>query len=198
MADRRPGRPPIEGISGALIQAAERIMTTDGFSKLTVDGLASEIGTTRPTFYRRYPGVAQLALDVITSRFGNATPIDTGSLANDLLALQRADVAKYSSPLLANSLPGLVEYVRHDASVRELYREQFVAPRRRIVVQIVDAASARGEITAARSETLDLDLLDDLLLGPILTRALLPVPGRLDDALARTTAQLGLDYLTTV
>jgi AcrR family transcriptional regulator len=186
------GRPYDPEIGQELRSAAERVMVKEGFSGLTVDGLVSEAGTTRPTFYRRYRSVAHLAFDVIVNRYGTGSSVDTGSLADDLLQLQREEVEMFSDPLLRNNLPGLLESVRTDSYVRELYLEQFIKPRRAAVLRVVDAAITRGEIPESG---FDIAWVCDLLLSPLLTRALLPIAGGLDDQLARRTALLAFDAL---
>lgn len=192
MTSKRAGRPYVVGISDALLQAAERVMVTDGFSGLTVDGLVSEVGTTRPTFYRRYPSVAYVAFEVIRNRFGTGTTVHTGSLYEDLLMLQREDIAMFSSPLLRNNLPGLMESIRIDMKLRNLYHEQFIGPRRDNVGKVLKAAIESGEIP---DRPIDADLVCDLLLGPILARVLLPLGLQVDDSLARQTTGIVIEHL---
>lgn len=186
MSGNRIGRPLAGGITEALLQAAERIMANGGYSALTVDGLAAEVGTTRPTFYRRFPSVAHLALAVIKGRFGTGTSTDTGSLYDDLLIAQREEIAMFASPLLRKNLPGLLESARNDPELQALYEAEFVAPRRANIARIFAAANARDEL---ENESIDIDYICDLLLGPILSRALLPVNAPLDDRLARSTVE---------
>ncbi|MDQ0708998.1 AcrR family transcriptional regulator [Arthrobacter woluwensis] len=191
MATKR-GRPLSSDVSEALRQAAERIMRSSGYSSLTVDGLVAEVGTTRPTFYRRYRNVGHLAFDVIQHRFGVNEIDDTGALSTDLLRLQRQEVAMFADPLLRNNLPGLLETIRIDESIRVLYLTQFIAPRRANVQAVLHRAVVRGELEA---DQIDLDWICDLLLSPLLTKALLPVGAGLTDELARRTAELAFDQL---
>ncbi|QTF71689.1 TetR/AcrR family transcriptional regulator [Arthrobacter woluwensis] len=192
MATKR-GRPLSSDVSEALRKAAERIMQSSGYSSLTVDGLVAEVGTTRPTFYRRYRNVGHLAFDVIQHRFGVNEIEDTGALISDLLRLQRQEVAMFASPLLRNNLPGLLETIRVDESIRVLYLTQFIAPRRANVQAVLNRAVVRGEV---RAEQIDLDWICDLLLSPLLTKALLPVGAGLTDELARRTAELAFEQVT--
>ncbi|WP_144628338.1 TetR/AcrR family transcriptional regulator [Arthrobacter woluwensis] len=192
MATKR-GRPLSSDVSEALRKAAERIMQSSGYSSLTVDGLVAEVGTTRPTFYRRYRNVGHLAFDVIQHRFGVNEIEDTGALSSDLLRLQRQEVAMFASPLLRNNLPGLLETIRVDESIRVLYLTQFIAPRRANVQAVLNRAVTRGEV---RAEQIDLDWICDLLLSPLLTKALLPVGAGLTDELARRTAELAFEQVT--
>ncbi|AZZ56017.1 TetR/AcrR family transcriptional regulator [Rathayibacter iranicus] len=189
MPSNKPGRPYATGIAEALLQAAERVMVDKGYSALTVDALAAEVGTTRPTFYRRFPSVAHLALAVIKNRFGTGTPPDTGSLYNDLLALQRQEVAMLATPLLRKNLPGLLYAAHTDNEFSVLYEAEFVLPRRANVVHIIDAAGRRNEIGV---EILDVDYVCDLLLGPIFLRALPSARAPLDDRFARQTVETAI------
>ncbi|PJJ77360.1 TetR family transcriptional regulator [Sediminihabitans luteus] len=191
MSSSPPGRPQDPAITDALLRVGERVMRTDGYSRLTVESLCSEIGTTRPAFYRRFPNVAHLAFAVIASRYGNEPTPDTGSLAGDVLELQRGEVLMFADPLLHKNLPGILESVRTDPDVARLYGEGFMGPRRVRVVRVVDRAVARGEIGPPH----DLPFVCDVLVGPILTRALLPGPGGLDEDLARSTADAALALL---
>lgn len=186
MPSNKTGRPFTQGITEALLQAAERVMVDEGYSALTIDALAAEVGTTRPTFYRRFPSIAHLALEVIKNRYGTGSPVDTGSLYDDLLTVQREEVAMFAGPILRKNLPGLLEAARNDTALGALYYTGFVGPRRANIARILDAASGRSEIAA---DAIDVDYICDLLLGPILSRSLLPVAAPLDDRLARQSVE---------
>ncbi|MBD8020232.1 MULTISPECIES: TetR-like C-terminal domain-containing protein [Brevibacterium] len=179
-------------ISQALFQAAERVMTTEGFSELTVDGLVNEVGTSRPAFYRRYRSIARLALDVILERYPDAPSSNTGSLRSDLLALQRNDVAMMTSPLLMHNLPALLEAMRTDEAIRRSYLDRFIAPRRRNVADVIAAAVGRGEIA---EKDVDSEYICDLLFGPLLSRILLPTELPVTDVIARQTVATVLKEL---
>lgn len=180
------GRPPVSGITEALLKAAEGIMLTEGFSSLTVDALVTEVGTTRPTFYRRFSNVADVALTVVRNTFGTGNSVDTGSLRQDLLALQEEEVSMFSSPLLRNNLSGLLEAARSDEVLLAAYGSEFIGPRRANVARVISAAIDRGEIDEV---DVDVDFVCDLLLGPILARALVPSGAPLDARLAEQTTE---------
>lgn len=175
-----------------MVQAAERVMTSSGYSALKVDALVQEVGTTRPTFYRRFPNVAHLAFEVIRTKFGTGTQVDSGSLYGDLAEMQRLEIAMFSSPLMRNNLPGLLEAVRTDKAISNLYRTGFVEPRRQNVGEVISAAVSRSEVD---DNPIDLELVCDLLTGPILARALLPLSAPIDDHLARQTATIAYRFI---
>lgn len=188
------GRPPVSGLTEALVEAAEEVMVQQGYSALTIDSLVTSVGTTRPTFYRRFPNIAHLALTVVKNAFGTGTPVDTGSLREDLFTLQLEEVAMFSSPLMRNNLSGLLEAARTDHDLLVLYGAEFIGPRRSNVDRVVAAAVERGEISA----DVDIDFVCDLLLGPILARALMPSGAALDETLARQTTEAALRALNAV
>lgn len=194
MSERRVGRPFDPQIQRALLAEAEKVMVTSGYAHLSVDGLVRAIGSTRPTFYRRYPNVAHLALDVIASKFGMGDPPTTGSLIEDLEVLQRNEVQMLASDLFRKNLPGLLESIHADETIRTLWGESFVVRRRQNLSNVIATARERGE--PIRTDW-DLNLIADLLVGPILARALLPGTGSLDEAFALDTAHAAFDALTT-
>lgn len=182
------GRPPVSGLTEALLSEAERIMAQEGYSALTIDALVTAVGTTRPTFYRRFPNIAHVALTVVKEAFGTDTLVDTGSLREDLLVLQREEVEMFSSPLLRNSLGGLLEAARADHDLLGLYEAEFIGPRRANVARVLETASARGEITG----DIDAPFICDLLFGPILARTLMPIGAAVDIDLAERTTDAAL------
>lgn len=189
MATKPEGRPRDESISHAILQSAIRRMETEGFGKLTVDGIVKDVGTTRQTFYRRYGSTAELALEVISDRFSYAPPLDTGTLQNDLLSLQRQDIAMMSSALIRKNLPGLIGAMQINPTARRRYFEDIVAPKKMRIRSVLTRAEERGEID---SVTVDVGFLCDLLFGPLLSRTLLPSDYPLDDQLARSTVSAAL------
>lgn len=192
MPSNKTGRPRTGGITEALLQAAERVMVDGGYSALTIDALAAEVGTTRPTFYRRFPSIDHLILEVLKSRFGTGLPVSTGSLYEDLLTVQREEIAMYAAPLLRKNLLGLLEAARSDAELGALYETEFISPRRSNIARIIHEASARDEIEI---DDLDINYICDLMLGTILSRALLPAKATLDDHLAHQTVRTALSAL---
>ena len=98
--------------------------------------------------------------------------------------LQRNDVAMMTSRLLQLNLPALLEAMRSDSEIREMYLERFIRPRRENVGRVIDAAVNRGEIAG---EGIDTEYVCDLLFGPLLSRVLLPTDLALNDTIARKT-----------
>ena len=99
----------------------------------------------------------------------------------------------FSSDLFRKNLPGLLESIRTDDAIRQLYGDAFVARRRENLSRVIEAAIERGEPIRA---DWDLDLVSDVLVGPILARTLLPGTAALDDDLAGVTARVAYGVLS--
>ncbi|WP_417235617.1 TetR/AcrR family transcriptional regulator [Arthrobacter sp.] len=186
------GRPRDPAITQALFDAAERAVEAEGFSALTVDSLVKQVGANRPAFYRRFRSLPELVFEIIRRHFGHDAPPQTGSLASDLLTLQRDDVQMLGSDLMRRNLPGLFEAMRVDPTIAELYHTHFISPRREHVGAVIQAAVNRKEISPP---TADLEYICDLLFGPLLARLLLPAGQPLDDDLAQATVATALREL---
>jgi len=195
MESNRSGRPHVAGITEALLEAAERVMVAEGFTGLTVDRLVEDAGTTRPTFYRRFPNVAHIAFEVIRIRFGTGAAVDTGSLFDDLLTLQREEVKMFAAPVFRNSLPGFLEAARSEPAMLDTFLSHFIIPRRANVARVLEAAGRRGEVAV---DGIDIDFVCDMLLGPVMARAVLPAGAPLDDRLALSTTEAAIAHLSAV
>ncbi|POX66360.1 hypothetical protein C3481_10355 [Microbacterium sp. Ru50] len=192
MSGNRVGRPRAQDITEDLLREAERVLAEDGFSALTVDGLVSRAGSTRPTFYRRFRSAAHLAVIVLARRFGPGQVPDTGSLAGDLRALQQEGIAVLSDPVARNSLVDLVGVARTDDDLSALLDAEFIRPRRVRIKNVIDAAVARREI---ERPDMDADQVYDLLMGPLITRMFLPPHTLPDDALVESSLRSALTRL---
>lgn len=188
---RSAGRPRNTDLDAAIRVSAETILSERGFHALSIDAVVSDAGTTRPAFYRRFPGITALLLDILLDRYGVALEFDTGTLEGDILAIQRDQVALFTDPLVEKSLAGFLEAVRHDEPLLTTFLVEFLAPRRHATIEIIRRAVARGEI----QEPDDVDWVCDLLTGPLVMRTVLPRVGAVDELLAQQTTDSALSLL---
>ncbi|MFE6054810.1 TetR/AcrR family transcriptional regulator [Kitasatospora sp. NPDC056446] len=192
-AAARRGRPRSEAAEQAIFTAVEDLMaggTT--MSELTIEGIATAAGVGKATIYRRWPNKEALLVDVV-GKLEVPMPEPTGLGARaDLVEMidymRRRGLAKRTRWVLKaalgemHSLPEL-----HNA-----YRERVVKPRREAGLRLIRRAMDEGVL---RSD-LDLDLLGDLLMGPILYRSILWDDSDLEDPdLARKMVDSLLDGL---
>ena len=99
-----------------------------GYDRLTMDAVAARAGTAKTTIYRRWPGKAELVVDALNSLKGVPEVPDTGSLRQDRRALAKS-VTSAESKFGAQMTIGMVNALSHDAGLRRVFKEKFLAPR---------------------------------------------------------------------
>ena len=88
--ERRPqGRPRCPKTEEAILRAAQNQLATEGYARMSVESIAAEAGTTKPTIYRRWPTKADLAVEALARLQAAELPEPTGSLRTDLIAALR-------------------------------------------------------------------------------------------------------------
>ncbi|MEU9077635.1 TetR/AcrR family transcriptional regulator [Kitasatospora sp. NPDC004745] len=189
----RRGRPRSEAAEQAIFTAVEDLMaggTT--LSDLTIEGIATAAGVGKATIYRRWPNKEALLVDVV-SRLEVPMPEPTGGTARDDLVemvdyMRRRGLAKRSRWVLKaafGQMHGLPDLYK-------VYRERVVRPRREAALDLIRRAVDEGVLRA----DLDVELLGDLLMGPILYRSILWDDSDLEDPdLARTMVDSLLEGL---
>ena len=185
------GRPRKSAIDEDLLAAAADLIAARGFAALTVDDLVRRAGTSKPAFYRRFRGLADLVPRILATRHGLDADIDTGSLRGDLEEVQRRQVALFTDPVVASALVGWAAHVQRRPEQARPFVESYLAPRRAFTHVILAQAVARGEILAGS----DPDTIADLLTGPLLMRIVLPGMPPVDNRLAAQTVSAALALL---
>ncbi|MFT4029082.1 MAG: TetR/AcrR family transcriptional regulator [Protaetiibacter sp.] len=164
------GRPRSTDIDAAIIHAATELLIERGFSQVTVEDVIVRAGTSRPAFYRRYGGIVDLLPDVLEHRLDPAPQVDTGTLHGDLRALIDAAVSVFSDPLIASRAAGFLSIASRDPEHGRGVGRRFIAPWRQAFDTAIERAAERGESVSE----LPSGTLFDLVIGPMLSRALLP------------------------
>jgi len=119
----RPSRRRGATLEDALLAAAWDELQAVGYTRLTMEAVASRAGTSKPVLYRRWPNRAQLVLAVFRRQvrsIAEEVP-DTGDLRRDTLAVLRhlRNRQQVASPEVINGLlaelkdahPGVLEIV---------------------------------------------------------------------------------------
>ncbi len=184
LGHRGPGRPRDARHDQAILVAAREILLADGYRGLTIEGVAASAGVGRPTIYRRWPSKPALVVAALVDSARLAFPVvDTGSLRDDLIAVQRHQVELMSSPESRRITAGLIADLAADPELAERYVSQYLAPRRATVWQVLQRGVDRGELDPAA----DFAFLYDLLVGPLFMRAVVWGHPLAPDAAEQTT-----------
>jgi AcrR family transcriptional regulator len=175
----RPGRPRDARVHQAILDTTLQMLSEIGYGRLTIEGVAASAGVGKGTIYRHWSSKGALVVEAIS---GPQCPIETGkwtvrlgplpdsgSLRDDLLCfVQRVGFA-FTAPLAAETLPGLALDLAHDEELCELFRAHVVQPKRERVADMIALATKRGELDGE----VNVNLLCDMLVGPLLYRAFL-------------------------
>ena len=165
---RRPGRPRNAHNDTAILDAATAILFEKGYAGLTIDGVASAAGVSRPTIYRRWSSKPELVIAALAHRTGLAVPVpNTGSMRRDLMAVQRHQIKEFNNPQSRRVTSGLVADVATDPELADLYLKEYASPRRASVWRALQRGVDRGELRAG----VDFAFVSDLLIGPLFMRS---------------------------
>jgi AcrR family transcriptional regulator len=131
---------------------------------MTLEAVARRAGTTKPSIYLRYAGKEELAVAALERlRLRGGPAADTGSLRSDLVAeLESFRVAV----LRPHGMSMIGTVLAEEAETPELlarFRSDVVLPRRRLICEVLERGSARGELAADA----DPDLAASLLVGAV-------------------------------
>ncbi|MEU5187897.1 TetR/AcrR family transcriptional regulator [Streptomyces klenkii] len=185
-AERR-GRPRNAALDSAVIETVLRLIEEGvPLGELSVERIAREAGVGKATVYRRWAGKEALMLDVMRSLEHTAPELAGESVRDDLVTLletlRRRGLAKRSSAVLRTVLA----QVKAHPELWQEYHEKVVRVRREAVHAVLRRGMATGEVRP----DLDVELMGDLVVSPMLSRAMfhdraeLPedLPGKIVDA----------------
>ncbi|KUJ37190.1 TetR family transcriptional regulator [Streptomyces albus subsp. albus] len=169
-APRPPGRPRSAAADTAIIETVLRLLeggTTIG--ELSMERIAREAGVGKATVYRRWPGKEALMLDVMRS-LDEPNPVPAGdSVRDDLVTvvefIRRRALAKRHSAIMR----AVVGHVKDHPDLWREYHDTVIQGRRETLFTVLRRGMERGEIRADE----DIQLIADLFVGPMLSRAML-------------------------
>ncbi|GAB3179425.1 TetR/AcrR family transcriptional regulator [Streptomyces incanus] len=189
------GRPRSEAVERAIIEGAMKLLE-DGvpLAELSIERIARTAGVGKATIYRRWSGKEALFVDVLRA----AEPVDPElpgtCLRDDLVALleslRRRGLASRASVILHN----VHAQMKSSPKLWAAYHNTVVLPRRRLGLEVLRRGRENGELRA----DVDLELLNDIVVGPLLVRTLLRPDAGLPEGLAEQVVDTLLQGLRPV
>ena len=177
-AGPRRGRPRSEAAEQSIIEAALQLLTRgSSLNSISIEGIAAQAGVGKATIYRRWPNKEELLFDVLV-RAEPPEPEYRGGTMRDTLVqileyLRQSTLAKRDP----TSFAGAVADLRATPGLYQRYHDQVIAPRRARLHRLIAEGVANGELR----DDVDVDLLGELIIGPMLSRAMLHPDASLDD-----------------
>ena len=143
---RRPGRPRSEERSQDILDATLQALVEEGYGAMTIEGVATRVGASKATLYRRWPSKADLVAEAITQYTCADVPLDdTGDVRADLrrfLVATRDALAGIDGDLLMAFTAERIRFPELAAA----FDRKFVNARRTYLRRIVRRAVERGDL----------------------------------------------------
>ena len=138
------------------------------FAQVTAEAIAERAGTSKATLYRWWPNKAAVVIEAFREAIAPELPLrDTGSLRDDLTTQVR-NFARVLSGRGGRMLRSFVVAARSDPEMAVAFRSIWSDPRREEAKQMLRKKQASGQLR----KTADLDLVLDVLYGPMYYRFL--------------------------
>jgi AcrR family transcriptional regulator len=166
---RHPGRPRSEQARLAILRSTLRALAENGFSDLTIEGVADRASVGKATVYRWWPDKGALIADAFAASTVRKLHFpDTGSVDTDM-SQQMRQLVKIFSSRRGRIVSAILAAGQSDRDLIAAFRDRFMMPRRLEAYATLRRGILRGELR----KNLDLDLLLDSLYGPIYMRFLI-------------------------
>ncbi|MGW7445768.1 TetR-like C-terminal domain-containing protein [Kitasatospora sp. NPDC054795] len=155
-----------EALESAIYEAVLQQLTTDGYARLTMEGVAAAAQTGKAALYRRWSSKEELVKDALRASLPPSGPApDTGSLRGDLLEvvtrLRAAMVSEIGSAVRA--VMSELDHQRAHAFL-EIVLERVVQPTTALIAEVLDRGTTRGEVRPGAVTPLVTDLVPALML----------------------------------
>jgi AcrR family transcriptional regulator len=161
---------------------------------ISIERVARTAGVGKATIYRRWPGKEELFVDVMRVMEPEDPELPGTSLRDDLVvlleALRRRGLAKQSSAFLHN----VHAQMKSSPKLWDAYHATVVEPRRLLGAELLRRGQRTGEVRA----DIDVTLMNDLFVGPMLLRSVLHSDAELPEGLAEQIVDTLLEGLRPI
>ncbi|MFE0178653.1 TetR/AcrR family transcriptional regulator [Streptomyces sp. NPDC059002] len=176
----------------AIIEGVVRLLE-DGvpLTELSIERIARTAGVGKATIYRRWDGKEALFVDVLRVFEEQDPELPGTSMRDDMVllleSLRRRGLNMRSSALLHN----VFAQMKALPKLWDAYHATVIDPRRRTMVEVLRRGAANGELRA----DVDIEMANDLFVGPMLLRTVMRPDAPLDDDLAEQIVDSVLEGL---
>jgi AcrR family transcriptional regulator len=176
-AERRPGRQRDPRCDKAIIEAVlDMIGTGATLSGLSLVTIAREAGVSRNSVYRRWKTKDDLYLNVLQSINRPLPALNGASAKDDVARLLGVVIERVLDKRASNMLRALNAEAQAFPTLHRRYFEEIVAPRRAAMNLALRRGIESGEVRA----DVDIDLVSDVLVSPVLARTASGLTSQLD------------------
>ncbi|GAA0646419.1 hypothetical protein GCM10009535_25050 [Streptomyces thermocarboxydovorans] len=186
------GRPRSEAAERAIIDGVMKLLEAGvPLAELSIERIARTAGVGKATIYRRWSGKEELFVDVVRAAEPPDPELPGTSLRDDLVvlleSLRRRGLASRTSAILHN----VHAQMKSSPKIWAAYQAIAIEPRRRLGLQVLRRGQENGELRT----DVDLELLNDIVVGPILLRTVMRPDADLPEDLAAKVVDTLLEGL---
>ncbi len=186
-----PGRPRDPEADRAILQATIELLGEEGYEGLSIEGVAARAGVGKTTVYRRWPSKEPLVVDAIGRCKSPEDPAPPGvdESTRDALVRILSHFTRAMGPSESGRMiGGLVVEMSRNPELAHAVRTGILEHRRSFVFAILKRGIELGEIRP----DVDMEVLADMLGGPVVMRVLL-TGGSITPRLVRKVVDTMLD-----
>jgi AcrR family transcriptional regulator len=185
-AHRVLGRPRDPSRDHVIMEATLELLAEEGYSHLSMEGVAHRAGVGKTTIYRRWHTKTALVVDALEQLSSNKV-IPTGGTVRERLTQLLTEMLRHlRRGRGAQVMAALVGEIPRDPELAEAVRAVFLRKRQGTAFRLLQEGVANGELRP----DLDMELAADLLMGPPILRRLLTGGPLEPDLAARIVAYL--------
>jgi AcrR family transcriptional regulator len=186
---RGRGRRPVAEVRSGVLEAAGRLLFSDGVKAVTFERVAAAAGSSKMTLYKWWPSAGALAAEAYFARSEQVLEFpDTGDIRADLTQQLTAFVRLLTQDGGGPIIAALIGAAQSDSELASAFSRGYSQPRRALAVEALERARDRGQLR----DDLDLGILVDQLWGACYHRLLIP-DAPLDEAFAVALVTNALD-----
>lgn len=180
----RPRRPETDAV---ILDATRQLFAEMGAAGMSVEAVAVRAGVGKTTIYRRWPSKDELIIAAIQEVIAPVIPPDTGDIRADLVGLATLALRFLNHSSVGAMFPRMAGEVAGGTPLGQRYVKEVIGPRRAqvrlLLAKAIDGAQLRDD--------LDVALITDALIGPMILRKIL-------GELAKTTDQDVADLIDSL
>ncbi|MEU6812386.1 TetR/AcrR family transcriptional regulator [Streptomyces sp. NPDC046831] len=189
------GRPRSEAVERAIVEGVMKLLEEGvPLAELSIERIARTAGVGKATIYRRWSGKEELFVDVVRAAEPPEPVLPGTSVRDDLVALleqlRRRGLMSRSSAILHN----VYAQMKSSPKIWCAYHTTVIEPRRRLQTEVL----RRWQRDGALRTDIDVDLLNDLVFGPMLVRSVMRPDADLPEGLPEQIVDTVLEGLRPV
>ncbi|MFF8590264.1 TetR/AcrR family transcriptional regulator [Streptomyces sp. NPDC015220] len=189
------GRPRSEAVERAIVEGVMKLLE-DGvpLAELSIERIARTAGVGKATIYRRWSGKEELFVDVVRAAEPPDPELPGTSVRDDLVVIleqfRQRGLASRSSAILHN----VYAQMKSSPKIWCAYHATVVEPRRRLQIEVLRRGQRNGELRT----DIDVEVLNDIVVGPMLVRSVMRPDAELPEDLPEQIVDAVLEGLRPV